>query len=265
MQGLFRNPLADPGIVGISAGAGLGAVLAILLGGALPAVLAPLAGRALVPLAAFAGSWITTALLYRVATRGGQTSIATMLARRHTASPALAGALTGIALYLADDAQLRDMTFWGLGSLAGATWGKRPSRVRSSWRRARRRAAAGARLNAPRSARAAAMHLGIPVERLKSGAVLAAAAATGAAVGGLRRHRLRRHRRPHLLRLTIGPDHRTLLPAAALLGAALLVLADVLTRTLVAPAELPIGIVTALVGAPVFLWLLLGRRQLAGF
>ena len=264
MQGLFRNPLADPGIVGISAGAGLGAVLAILLGGALPAVLAPLAGPALVPLAAFAGSWITTALLYRVATRGGQTSIATLLLAGIGVA-ALAGALTGIALYLADDAQLRDMTFWGLGSLAGATWGKLTvaGPIILAALAAAPLLARG--LNALALGEAAAMHLGIPVERLKSGAVLAAAAATGAAVavsGGIGFVGIVA---PHLLRLTIGPDHRTLLPAAALLGAALLVLADVLARTLVAPAELPIGIVTALVGAPVFLWLLLGRRQLAGF
>ena len=145
------------------------------------------------------------------------------------------------------------MTFWGLGSLAGATWGKLvvAGPIILAALAAAPLLARG--LNALALGEAAAMHLGIPVERLKSGAVLAAAAATGAAVavsGGIGFVGIVA---PHLLRLTIGPDHRTLLPAAALLGAALLVLADVLARTLVAPAELPIGIVTALVGAPVFL------------
>lgn len=261
MQGLFRNPLADPGIVGISAGAGLGAVLAILLGPALPALLAPLAGLALTPLAAFAGGWVTTYLLYRVSTRDGQTAIATLLLAGIGVA-ALAGAVTGIALYLADDTQLRDMTFWGLGSLAGATWGKLTvvGPVILAALTAVPLMARG--LNALALGEAAAMHLGIPVERLKSGAILATAAATGAAVavsGGIGFVGIVA---PHLLRLTIGPDHRTLLPAAALLGASLLLLADLLARTLVAPAEMPIGIVTALIGAPVFLWLLLGRRGL---
>ena len=253
LQGLFRNPLADPGVVGVTAGAGLGAVLAILLGGAW------FAGPWLVPLAAFAGGWITTLALYRVATRNGQTSIATLLLAGIGVA-ALAGAGTGLVLFVADDAQLRDITFWGLGSLAGATWGKL--------------AVAGpiiaaALVTAPALARgldalalgeAAALHLGIRTERLKSVAILIAAAATGAAVavsGGIAFVGIVA---PHLLRLTIGPGHRALLPAAALLGATLLLLADLVARTVVAPAELPIGIVTALVGAPVFLWLLLGRR-----
>jgi iron complex transport system permease protein len=261
LQGLFRNPLADPGIVGISAGAGLGAVIAILLGGAVPAVLAPLAGPLLVPAAAFAGGWITTFVLYRMSTRDGQTSIATLLLGG-IGIAALAGAGIGIVVYVADDAQLRDITFWGLGSLAGATWGKLAvaGPVILAALLAAPLLARG--LNALALGEAAAMHLGIPVERLKSGAILAAAGATGAAVavsGGIGFVGIVA---PHLIRLTAGPDHRTLLPAAALLGATLLVLGDLLARTVVAPAEVPIGIVTALVGAPVFLWLLLGRRGL---
>lgn len=259
MQGLFRNPLADPGIVGVSAGAGLGAVLAILLGGSLPAALAPVAGPSLVPLAAFAGGWTTTLILYRVATRDGQTSVATLLLAGIGVA-ALCGAATGIVIFLADDAQLRDITFWGLGSLAGASWSKLTvaGPVILAATAAAPLLARG--LNALALGEAAAMHLGIPVERLKAGATLAAAAAAGAAVavsGGIGFVGIVA---PHLLRLTVGPDHRLLLPAAALLGAVLLVLADLIARVVVAPAELPIGIITALVGAPVFLWLLLGRR-----
>ncbi|KPQ06496.1 MAG: ABC-type heme uptake system permease component HmuU [Rhodobacteraceae bacterium HLUCCA12] len=261
MQGLFRNPLADPGIVGVGAGAGLGAVLAIVLGSLLPASLAALSGPHLVPIAAFLGGWGTTLVLYRVSTRQGRTSVATMLLAG-IALGALAGALTGLMVYIADDQQLRDLTFWGLGSLAGASWA--------------RIAAAGpiivlALLAAPALARAlnaftlgeaAAAHLGIAVQRMKNIAILTVAAATGAAVavsGGIGFIGIVV---PHLLRLAIGPDHRFLLPASALLGATLLLLADMIARVIVAPAELPIGIVTAVLGAPVFLWILLRRRGL---
>ena len=123
MQGLFRNPLADPGLLGVSAGAGLGAIVAIVLGGLLPAAVLTVAGFWLIPLAAFLGGWAATLLLYRVSTRRGRTSVATMLLAG-IALGALTGALGGLLIYFADDTQLRDLTFWGLGSLAGATWTK---------------------------------------------------------------------------------------------------------------------------------------------
>ena len=259
MQGLFRNPLADPGIVGVSAGAGLGAVSMIVLGGTALAPLIALFGYYALPLAAFFGALAFTLILYRVATRRGQTSIATMLLAG-IALGAMAGAYMGVLVYIADDRQLRDLTFWGLGSLAGANWVKI--------------AAAGpfivlALLVSPFLARglnglalgeAAASHLGIPVQRFKRIAIVVVAAATGASVavsGGIGFVGVVV---PHLLRLMIGPDHRYLLPAAALLGASLLLLADAVSRTIVAPSELPIGIVTAAVGAPFFLWILLRRR-----
>ncbi|MEM7711230.1 MAG: iron ABC transporter permease, partial [Pseudomonadota bacterium] len=123
MQGLFRNPLADPGLVGVSAGAGLGAISAIVLGGLLPGALAAPFGSHLVPFAAFLGGWVSTLLLYRIATRRGRTSVATMLLGG-IALGALAGAVSGLLVYAADDAELRELTFWGLGSLAGASWVK---------------------------------------------------------------------------------------------------------------------------------------------
>ncbi|WP_252910968.1 FecCD family ABC transporter permease [Aliihoeflea aestuarii] len=259
MQGLFRNPLADPGLVGVSAGAGLGAISIIVLGGTALGPVVALFGIYALPLAAFCGGLATTLLLYKVATRRGQTSVATMLLAG-IALGALAGAFSGVLVYMANDNQLRDLTFWGLGSLAGATWAKI--------------AAAGpiivlALLAAPFLAKglnalalgeAAANHLGVPVQRLKNTAIVAVAAAVGASVavsGGIGFIGIVV---PHLLRLSIGPDHRYLLPASALLGASLLLLADAVSRTIVAPAELPIGIVTAAVGAPFFLWILLRRR-----
>ncbi|MFY2823537.1 FecCD family ABC transporter permease [Ruegeria sp. MALMAid1280] len=262
LQGLFRNPLADPGIVGVSAGASLGAASAIVLGGTFSFAV----GFAiwLVPMAAFAGAWFTTILLYRVATRRGRTSVATMLLAG-IALTALAMALTGILVYMADDTQLRDFTFWSMGSLAGSSWSKvsiagplivlpllfSPLLAHG--------------LNALSLGEAAAGHIGIRVQRLKACAVLVVAAATGASVavsGGIGFVGIVV---PHLLRLVSGPDHRYLLINSALLGAALLVLADMLSRVIISPSELPIGIVTAVIGAPFFLWILLRQRGIVDF
>nr|WP_216365208.1 MULTISPECIES: iron ABC transporter permease [unclassified Roseobacter] len=261
MQGLFRNPLADPGLVGISAGAGLGAITAIVLGGLLPLAVRDMVGFYLVPFAAFFGGWASTILLYAVSTSRGRTSVAVMLLAG-IALGALTGALSGILVYMADDQQLRDLTFWGLGSLAGATWIKllvagpliivalaaAPFLARS--------------LNGLALGEAAAAHLGIPVQRMKAIAILTVAAAVGAAVavsGGIGFIGIVV---PHLLRIAVGPDHRFLLLNAALLGAAMLIAADMISRTIIAPAELPIGIVTATIGGPFFLWILLRNRSL---
>ncbi|KQI72959.1 iron ABC transporter [Loktanella sp. 5RATIMAR09] len=259
MQGLFRNPLADPGIVGVGAGAGLGAILAIVLGALLPVWMIDRAGNHLVPFAAFLGGWGSTILLYRVSTRQGRTSVATMLLAG-IALGALAGALSGILVYIADDRQLRDLTFWGLGSLAGASWAKGMSAAPLILLSLGTAMVLGRGLNGLALGEATAAHIGINVQRMKSTAILAVAGATGAAVavsGGIGFIGIVV---PHLLRLASGPDHRTLLLNSALLGATLLILADVIARVVIAPAELPIGIVTAVLGAPVFLWILLRRR-----
>lgn len=259
MQGLFRNPLADPGIVGISAGAGLGAILAIVLGAHLPIWLTDLTGDHLTPLIAFLGGWGTILLLYRVSTRHGRTSVATMLLAG-IALAALAGALSGILVFVANDQQLRDLTFWGLGSLAGANWAKVFAAGPMILLSIAAALTLGRGLNGLAMGEATAAHIGIDVQKLKSITILVVAGATGAAVavsGGIGFVGIVV---PHLLRLASGPDHRTLLLNAALLGASLLILADVIARSIIAPAELPIGIVTAVLGAPVFLWILLKRR-----
>ena len=263
MQGLFRNPLADPGIVGVSAGAGLGAALFIVLGGAILAPVAGVLGVYAVPLAAFIGGLITTLLLYRIGTRGGTTSVATLLLAG-IALGALTGAMTGILVYVADDQELRDLQFWGLGSLAGSNWEKVASAAPIIVVMLFSVPFLARGLNGLTLGEAAAAHIGIRVQRLKNISILLVAAATGASVavsGGIGFVGIVV---PHLLRLTIGPDHRYLLPAAALLGASLLIAADTLSRTIVAPAELPIGIITAFAGAPFFLWILLRKRGLMG-
>ncbi|MGE0501842.1 MAG: FecCD family ABC transporter permease [Rhizobiaceae bacterium] len=259
MQGLFRNPLADPGLVGVSAGAALGAVSVIVLGGTVLLPITAIFGFYALPMTAFAFALATTLLLYRIATRQGQTSVATMLLAG-IAIAALASALMGLLIFMADDRQLRDLTFWNLGSLAGATWTKIAAVAPIIVVALATTGFVARGLNALALGEATARHLGVPVQRLKNVGIFAVSAAVGASVavsGGIGFVGIVV---PHLLRLLMGPDNRYLLPASALLGASLLLLADAVSRTIVAPAELPIGIVTAAAGAPFFLWILLRRR-----
>jgi iron complex transport system permease protein len=259
MQGLFRNPLADPGLVGVSSGASFGAVVMIVLGGTFAAPVYTFMGIYALPVAAFAGGLVTTLLLYRIATSNGQTSVATMLLAG-IALGSLATALTGVLIYMANDQQLRDLTFWGMGSLAGATWTKIAAAAPIILLSFAAMPFMARGLNAITLGEAAAFHMGVSVQRLKNIAIITVAAATGASVavsGGIGFVGIVV---PHVLRMVIGPDHRYLLPASALLGGSLLIFADVLARTAVAPAELPIGIITAAVGGPFFLWILLRQR-----
>jgi iron complex transport system permease protein len=256
MQGLFRNPLADPGLVGVSSGSALAAAVTIVLGERLLGGLVAQPPFALLPVGAFLGGLATTLLLYGVATREGRTSIATMLLAGIAIS-ALTGSVMGLLATVSDDRQLRDLTFWTLGSLGGATWSRvavvapliLPILLAAPF------LARG--LNALTLGEAEAFHLGIPVQRLKAAAVLLVAVAVGTSVSVSGMIGFVGIVVPHVLRLAVGPDHRLLLPASALLGAVLLVCADTVARTVIAPAELPIGIITAAIGAPFFLVLLL--------
>lgn len=264
MQGLFRNPLADPGLVGVSSGSALGAAGVIVLGTTVFAPVVAALGIYSLQVCAFGGGLLTTFILYRVSNRNGQTEVATMLLAG-IALAALAGAVTGLLVYIATDSELRDLTFWQLGSLAGANWQKVLASAPIIGGTLALSFFLGRQLNALTLGEATAAHLGIEVERLKRLAMVSVAAATGASVavsGGIGFVGIVV---PHLLRLVIGPDHRFLLPAAALLGAAFLLLVDALARVIVAPAELPIGIVTAAIGGPFFLWILLRRRGQLGW
>ncbi|QRY82302.1 iron ABC transporter permease [Pseudomonas sp. PDNC002] len=259
MQGLFRNPLADPGLIGVSSGAALGAAIAIVFGasmGGLPEALAPY----LLSACAFAGGLLVTALVYRLGRHNGQTSVATMLLAG-IALTALAGALIGLFTYLADDATLRTLTFWNLGSLNGASYPRLwplllITLLVACWLPRRVDA-----LNALLLGESEARHLGFDVERLKVELILCTALGVGAAVAAAGMIGFIGLVVPHLLRLIVGPDHRVLLPASMFGGAILLLLADLVARLALAPAELPIGIVTALIGAPFFLYLLMRGRS----
>jgi iron complex transport system permease protein len=260
MQGLFRNPLADPGLVGVSAGAGLAAATTIVLGDRLLAGTGFKLPFAALPVGAFCGGLISTLALYLIATRQGRTSVATMLLAG-VALGALAGSLTGLLAFISDDRQLRDLTFWSLGSLGGASWAKLVivAPIVLPLLLAVPLLARG--LNALMLGEAEAYHLGLPVQRIKGLTILLVALAVGASVATAGVIGFVGIVVPHLIRLAIGPDHRLLLPLSALGGATLLVGADIAARLIVAPAELPIGIVTAAVGAPFFLWLLLRRAN----
>ena len=260
MQGLFRNPLADPGLVGVSSGAALAAAATLVLGDRILAGSMMKLPFALLPAGAFCGGLASTLALYLISTRGGRTSVATMLLAG-VALGALAGALTGLLAFVSDDRQLRDLTFWSLGSLGGASWTKLSAVAPIILPLLLLMPLLARGLNGLMLGEAEAYHLGIPVQRIKALAILLVALAVGASVASAGMIGFVGIVVPHLIRLSVGPDHRLLLPLSALGGAMLLVGADIAARLIVAPAELPIGIVTATIGAPFFLWLLLRRTS----
>jgi iron complex transport system permease protein len=258
MQAVFRNPLADPGLIGVSSGAALAAITIIVLGHHFDWTLLPL--RWLLPLASFIGGAIVTALVVRLASVDGVARPSTLLLAG-LAINAVAGAGIGFLTQIADASALRSLSFWMFGSLGKAGWSEilagaplllavlfwLPREARS--------------LNALLLGEAEAQHLGVDVEHLKRRVLLLMVLAVGVSVAlagiigfvGLIV--------PHLIRIAFGPDHRIMLPASAMLGAVLLSLADTAARTVLAPAELPVGILTALIGGPFFLALLIRYRR----
>lgn len=256
IQGLFRNPLADPSLIGISSGASVMAVLMIVLQLKVFQHLSSLSGLYALSLAAFAGAVVTTLLVYSLARRDGRTVVSTMLLVG-IAINVLCEALRGLMMYLADEAQLRAISYWSLGSLGGASWEvlqvAAPFLILPI--------VLMPRLSKPMNAFALgesqAGHLGVDVSSLKRNVVILATLGVGVSVAvsgvigfiGLVI--------PHVIRLLGGPNHRTVLPASALFGAIVLTLSDLVARTIVTPAELPLGIITGMIGAPTFLFMLL--------
>lgn len=263
MQGLFRNPLADPALVGVSGGGALAAAFVIVVGDRMLAESGMTMPFWMLPAAAFGGSLLATVMLYRIATRENRTSIAVFLLGG-LAIAALSNAGIGMLVFTADDRQLRDMTFWMLGSISGATWNKVAVITPFLLAMLALVPGIGRGLDLLVLGESEAFHMGVEVERLKRRAIVLVSAMTGAAVSFAGIIGFVGIIVPHLLRLVIGPSHRLLLPASALLGAILLVCADTFARTLAAPAEVPIGILTAIVGAPVFLSILLRQRGMIG-
>lgn len=256
MQGGFANPLAEPGIVGVSSGAALGAVAQIAVG-------LTLAGTWSLAAFAFIGGLGTVTLVYVSARNEGRTEVITLVLAG-IAINAFAGALIGLLTYIASDAQLRSITFWSLGSLAQATWPKvgvvGPLAVVGLLAAITQSRKLDLLALGERSARG----LGVDVERLRIIilAIVALLTAASVAVSGV--ILFVGLVVPHLVRMVAGPGHRLLLPASALAGAVVLVVADVVARTIVSPAELPLGVLTALIGSPFFFVLLRRTRATQG-
>ncbi|MEL7057418.1 MAG: iron ABC transporter permease [Pseudomonadota bacterium] len=260
MQGFFRNPLADPGLIGVSTGGALAAVAVIVLGGSLLApVLEPLGAFAL-PLIAFLGSLGAVALIYQVSLIEGRVIVATMLLAG-VAANALAFSGIGYLTFLADDTQLRDLTFWTLGSLGGAIWDRVLPAALLMGISIIGLMTLARPMNCLLLGEADASTLGVNVEAVKRRAAFLTALGVGAATAVCGVVGFIGLVVPHLVRLMTGPDHRYVLPGSALLGAALILFSDLVARLAVAPAELPLGVVTAAIGAPFFFWLLIKDKR----
>lgn len=257
MQGLFRNPLADPGLLGISSGAALAVAFWLVLPISVPVLVALYAPM----LAAFIGSLVVMAVIF-VLSKAGDGSLSRLLLVG-IAINALCGALVGMLSWISNDAQLRQLSLWGMGSLGQAEWSTLlvaatlilPSSLVVWWM--------AARLNLLQLGDEEAHYLGVNVRVLQrvlllcSAVLVAASVAISGVIGfiGLVV--------PHLMRMWLGPDHRALIPGSLLAGAILLLIADTLARTVAAPAEMPVGLITSLLGAPWFLWLIFRQEKSA--
>lgn len=256
-QGLFRNPLADPSLIGVSAGAAAGASVVIVL---LNHLQWQFLGLSLVSLGAFAGAMLVVFFVYRLASGPTGTSVATMLLAG-IAFAYLAGSLSNILEFIADNQMLRQISLWRMGGLDGA------DRLRVGliivvlaavffvlYRQHKA-------LNALLLGESEARHLGIAVGRVKRHIIVSVAAGVGVSVALAGAISFVGLVVPHMVRMVIGPNHKYLLPVCACAGAVLLLVADILARVLLAPTELPVGLLTALIGAPVFISLLRKRYR----
>ena len=255
-QALFRNPMADPAIIGVSSGAALGAIAVIILGGGV------LAGGLGVPAAAFAGALAVSFLVYRLARIGPAVQVATLLLAGIAVAAVISAVISLVMAFAGQE--IRSIYFWLLGGLAGRGWGALATSAPLVAVGAVLALTTVRDLNLMALGEERAAQLGVETERFKrrslaTGALLAAAAVSVAGVIGFVGLMT-----PHILRLVLGADHRRLVPASILGGAAFMVLADLAARTVRAPEEIPVGAVTALLGGPFFLYLLRRERKGAG-
>jgi iron complex transport system permease protein len=269
LQGLFRNPLADPGLIGISAGASLSAVLMIVFLSTLSTTpyfqyVEGLIGYYTLNIATFIGSCITSLIVFRLSRSNGKTIVTNMLLAG-IAINALCGALTGLITYYATDAELRNITFWSLGSLGGASWNTVLTILPFVFTPIVLLPRLSKSLNTLSLGEREASYLGISVDRLKIQIIVLATLAVGSAVAVAGIIGFVGLVVPHVLRMMGGFNQRYILIGSSLAGALLLTGSDLLARILVAPAELPIGIITALIGTPVFIWILIKHKKESQF
>ena len=256
LQGILRNPLADPGLIGVTAGAALGAVSVIVLGNLFVETLPEGARPYILPAAAFIGAATVTAFVFSLSRRAGTTSVATLILAG-VAINAIGGAAIGALIYISDDQQLRDLTFWSMGGLGQADWTAGILAMVCIVAAAIGLIQMSRALDLFQLGERAAFHAGIDTERIKLQAAGWSALAVGAGTAVAGPIGFIGLVAPHLARLCVGPAHRIAAPVAALLGAALILAADLAVRTAIPPAEPPIGLATSLIGGPFFLWLLI--------
>lgn len=260
LQGMFKNPLATPDLIGITSGASLFAALTIVLGSSIKPYIPEFLHFSLLSIMAFIGALITMILVYRISTSNGKTNVVIMLLSG-VAITALGFAITGFLIYISEEEQLRDLTFWNLGSLGGATWTKNAILaviITISYFFLINK---GKALNAMMLGEKDAQHLGIPVERIKKQIVLLTALMVGTSVAFAGTIGFVGLIVPYILRLIFKSNYHIILPMSAVLGSVLLLTADTVSRTIAAPSEVPIGILTAFMGAPIFIVILIRNRK----
>ena len=259
LQGLFRNPLIDPGFIGVSSGAAIGAMFVIMFSQII-ALENNFYIQFLLPVFAMTGGLSTTILVYKMSQMSGKTNIMAMLLSG-IAVNAFSGSIIGFLVYRASDMELRSFTFWTLGSLDNSNWLivsiaivaiLIPLIVSFKLRK---------KLDVFMLGDAEAGYLGLNIEKLKKRIIFISALMVGVTVAFCGMIGFIGLVTPHLVRLIMGPSHKTLIFGSAILGAIILILADFISRIIIAPAQLPIGIITSALGAPFFLWLIVSQKQ----
>ena len=259
LQGLFRNPLADPGLIGVSAGAALGATLVIVLGGDIFSQYS--LGVFFIPLAAIAGSSLVILMLYFMTKGFGYEGVTYMLLVG-IAINAIAGVGIGILTYISSDSELRSLTFWTMGSFGGVTWPLLMPVILIIALAIIIMIPYSRQLDLLQLGDPEAFRLGVDVQKLKYTIILTCAASVGASVALSGMIGFVGLIVPHLTRLLGGVNHNYVLPGSALMGAALMIIADLIARIIIQPAELPIGLITSAIGSPFFLWLIFKIKKL---
>lgn len=256
MQGMFRNPMADPGILGISSGAGMGAVFAIKLGLAAVSIF-------MLPLFAFAGAFLAITAVYLLSYRKGKVPVLTLILSGIAISTFL-GAITNIVLTLSYDYQVKEFLFWSTGGLEGRRWEHVQLIALPVAISVLLMLVFSKDLNVLLLGEEEARSVGLNTGRLRTLLLILVSAATASAVCVTGAISFVGLIVPHIMRLLVGPDHKILLPASAVGGAIFLVICDLISRIVAIPYELGVGIVTALLGAPYFLYLLLKSKREGG-
>ena len=260
LQGLFRNPLVDPGFIGVSSGAAVGAMFAILFTQVIQIYFWNFLIPFILPILAIIGSFITTILVYKMSKVNGKTNIMTMLLAG-IAVNAISGSIIGLFVSVSSDIQLRSFTFWTLGGLDNADWFvvfltalfvtiPLITVFKMKYE-----------LDIFMLGDSEAHHLGLNVEALKKKIILMSSIMVGISVSFCGMIGFVGLVTPHLVRLFIGPKHKLLIPGAALLGAIILSLSDLIAKSIIAPAQLPLGVITSAIGAPFFIWLIINQKK----